>query len=125
VALGGASAAGGAPPGPAPLACFGEIGLTGELRSVGHADRRLAEAAKFGLAPVVAPRGAGAGATEVASLRAAVRAAGLSGRARARPATATETGAADPLDEGAAHPLDEGRTGSETAVAAASVSALT
>jgi DNA repair protein RadA/Sms len=32
------------------LVCaFGEIGLTGELRSVGHADRRLAEAAKFGL----------------------------------------------------------------------------
>ena len=36
-----------------PLACFGEVGLTGELRSVGHADRRLAEAAKFGLAPVL------------------------------------------------------------------------
>ena len=27
-----------------PLACFGEVGLTGELRSVGHPDRRLAEA---------------------------------------------------------------------------------
>src|SRR3954454_8248049 len=27
-----------------PLACFGEVGLTGELRSVAHADRRLAEA---------------------------------------------------------------------------------
>src|SRR6478735_8196936 len=26
-----------------PLACFGEIGLTGELRSVAHADRRLSE----------------------------------------------------------------------------------
>ncbi len=38
-----------------PLACFGEVGLTGELRSVGHADRRLAEAAKFGLSPVVGP----------------------------------------------------------------------
>ena len=35
----------------APVACFGEVGLTGELRSVGHADRRLAEAAKFGLGP--------------------------------------------------------------------------
>ena len=33
-----------------PLACFGEIGLTGELRYVGHADRRVAEALKFGLA---------------------------------------------------------------------------
>jgi DNA repair protein RadA/Sms len=38
-----------------PLACFGELGLTGELRSVGHADRRLAEAAKFGLSPVIGP----------------------------------------------------------------------
>src|SRR5437588_7973801 len=38
-----------------PLACFGELGLTGELRSVAHADRRVAEAAKFGLAPVVEP----------------------------------------------------------------------
>jgi DNA repair protein RadA/Sms len=38
-----------------PLACFGELGLTGELRSVAHADRRLAEAEKFGLTPVVEP----------------------------------------------------------------------
>ncbi len=38
-----------------PLACFGELGLTGELRSVVHADRRLAEAAKFGLSPVIEP----------------------------------------------------------------------
>jgi len=38
-----------------PLACFGEVGLTGELRSVGHADRRVAEAAKFGLGTVVSP----------------------------------------------------------------------
>jgi DNA repair protein RadA/Sms len=38
-----------------PLACFGELGLTGELRSVAHADRRLAEAGKFGLEPVVQP----------------------------------------------------------------------
>ena len=29
-----------------PLACFGELGLTGELRTVAHADRRLAEAAE-------------------------------------------------------------------------------
>ncbi|MGI8429594.1 MAG: hypothetical protein ACR2OB_09885 [Solirubrobacteraceae bacterium] len=38
-----------------PLACFGELGLTGELRTVGHGDRRLAEAAKFGLTPVIEP----------------------------------------------------------------------
>ncbi|MGZ4304411.1 MAG: DNA repair protein RadA [Solirubrobacteraceae bacterium] len=38
-----------------PLACFGELGLTGELRTVAHGDRRLAEAQKFGLTPVVEP----------------------------------------------------------------------
>jgi DNA repair protein RadA/Sms len=47
IALGGAEGQ--------PLACFGELGLTGELRSVAHADRRLSEAAKFGLGPVVEP----------------------------------------------------------------------
>lgn len=51
-----------------PLAAFGEVGLTGELRSVGHPDRRQEEAAKFGLADVVAP-------PRVTSLRAALRAA--------------------------------------------------
>ncbi len=40
-----------------PLACFGELGLTGELRTVAHADRRLAEARKFGLPPVIDPDG--------------------------------------------------------------------
>jgi DNA repair protein RadA/Sms len=38
-----------------PLACFGELGLTGELRTVAHADRRLAEAEKFGLTPAIEP----------------------------------------------------------------------
>jgi DNA repair protein RadA/Sms len=38
-----------------PVACFGEVGLTGELRTVGHAERRLEEAAKFGLRDVVHP----------------------------------------------------------------------
>jgi DNA repair protein RadA/Sms len=38
-----------------PLAVFGEVGLTGELRYVAHPDRRMAEAAKFGLTPVIAP----------------------------------------------------------------------
>ena len=58
VALAVASAHAGEPltgPEGRPLACFGEVGLTGELRTVGHADRRLAEARKFGLAPVLAP----------------------------------------------------------------------
>ncbi len=38
-----------------PLACFGEIGLTGEIRYVAHADRRVAEARKFGLGHVLGP----------------------------------------------------------------------
>src|SRR4051812_41171951 len=39
-----------------PVAAFGEVGLTGELRYVAHPERRTAEATKFGLAPV-APDG--------------------------------------------------------------------
>ncbi|HSI81773.1 MAG TPA: DNA repair protein RadA [Solirubrobacterales bacterium] len=42
-------------PGDRPLCCFGEVGLTGELRPVAHAERRSAEALKFGLGPVLAP----------------------------------------------------------------------
>jgi DNA repair protein RadA/Sms len=38
-----------------PLAAFGEIGLTGEVRHVAHPDRRLAEATKFGLDSVIGP----------------------------------------------------------------------
>ena len=56
IALALASAAKGiAPAAGAPLAAFGELGLTGELRHVGHADRRVAEARKFGLEHVVHP----------------------------------------------------------------------
>jgi DNA repair protein RadA/Sms len=60
IALALASAARGAPLacGERPLAAFGELGLTGELRHVAHPDRRIAEAAKFGLEPVLSP-GAG------------------------------------------------------------------
>jgi len=56
-----------------PLACFGEVGLTGELRPVAHADRRGAEAAKFGLGDFVSP-------DQAPTLRHALRAA-LGGRA--------------------------------------------
>jgi DNA repair protein RadA/Sms len=60
-----------------PLACFGELGLTGELRSVAHGDRRLAEAEKFGLAPVIEPE-------SQKTLQAALHAAlGRGGRTRA------------------------------------------
>jgi DNA repair protein RadA/Sms len=57
VALAVASAANGVRLGGAsrPLACFGELGLTGELRTVAHGDRRIAEARRFGLEPVVCP----------------------------------------------------------------------
>jgi DNA repair protein RadA/Sms len=49
-------------------ACFGELGLTGELRPVAHAERRGAEAARFGLEPVISP-------DTCPDLRAALRAA--------------------------------------------------
>jgi DNA repair protein RadA/Sms len=39
------------------LACFGEIGLTGGLRPVGHTDARMREARKLGVSAVVAPKG--------------------------------------------------------------------
>ena len=77
-----------------PIACFGEIGLTGELRSVAHPERRLAEAAKFGLAPTIAPAGAGRRATEAPTLRAALKsalAARAGGRAGAGGLTARST----------------------------------
>jgi DNA repair protein RadA/Sms len=59
-----------------PVAAFGEIGLTGELRYVSHAERRAAEAAKFGLQPAAA---------EARTLRAALQAV-LGGRPRERAA---------------------------------------
>ncbi|HEV7363147.1 MAG TPA: DNA repair protein RadA [Solirubrobacteraceae bacterium] len=79
VALAVAGAARGRPVGDptarTPPACFGELGLTGELRPVAHAERRIAEAARFGLEPVLAPDGAGRGARTAASLRDALRSA--------------------------------------------------
>jgi DNA repair protein RadA/Sms len=78
VALAVASAVRGVPLGgesSKPVACFGEVGLTGELRTVGHADRRLAEARKFGLDAIVGP--------EAGTLRAAVKAVLPAARPRA------------------------------------------
>jgi DNA repair protein RadA/Sms len=60
-----------------PLAAFGELGLTGELRHVGHAERRLGEAAKFGLTGVLHP------GERTATLRQALKAAAPRGQARA------------------------------------------
>jgi DNA repair protein RadA/Sms len=60
-----------------PLACFGEVGLTGELRYVAHAERRVAEALKFGLAPILGPvfKEAPRGLEPAPTLRAALAAA--------------------------------------------------
>jgi len=60
-----------------PVAAFGEIGLTGELRSVAHHDRRSEEARKFGLTQLVTPETA-------PTLREAVRLAFGSARSPSR-----------------------------------------
>ncbi len=69
VALAVASASRGTPLRGSPRACFGELGLTGELRWVGHPERRLAEAAKHGLGEVIAPPGSASGAREAGTAR--------------------------------------------------------
>jgi DNA repair protein RadA/Sms len=87
VALAVASASRGVPLKGTPRACFGELGLTGELRWVGHPERRLQEAAKHGLAGTIAPTGSGEGACEVATLRDALKAALPAGERAERPLT--------------------------------------
>ncbi len=86
VALAVASASRGVALSGTPRACFGELGLTGELRWVGHPERRLEEAAKHGLSATIAPPQSGPGACEAATLREALAAA-LGAQAR-RPARA-------------------------------------
>jgi DNA repair protein RadA/Sms len=85
IALAVASAARGIALRGSPCACFGELGLTGELRWVGHPERRLAEAARHGLEAVVAPAGSGEGASEASTLREALATALPT--SRTRPAT--------------------------------------
>ena len=79
IALALGSATKGATPGAngVPLAAFGELGLTGELRHVAHVERRLAEAAKFGLETVVHP------GERTTTLRQALRALAASAPAQA------------------------------------------
>jgi DNA repair protein RadA/Sms len=72
VALAVASASRGVPLRGTPRACFGELGLTGELRWVGHPERRLEEAAKHGCADVIAPMDSGGEACQVGTLREAL-----------------------------------------------------
>ena len=82
-----------------PLACFGEVGLTGELRFVAHPERRVAEALKFGLAPIVAPPAGERldGLSPQATLRAALQA-GLVRRRRGRDARGRVANPAGGLD---------------------------
>ena len=47
-------------PMPAETVVFGEVGLGGEVRAVGHADTRLKEAAKLGFTRAIVPAGRGA-----------------------------------------------------------------
>jgi DNA repair protein RadA/Sms len=58
---------------PANLVTFGEVGLSGEVRSVGQANRRVAEAKRLGYASAVGPsHGAVAGMKGVSSVAEAV-----------------------------------------------------
>jgi len=87
VALAVASAAGGRPLAAAdgaPRACFGELGLTGELRWVGHPERRLDEAARHGLGEVIAPPDSDERARPAANLREALALALPAGASRGR-----------------------------------------
>jgi DNA repair protein RadA/Sms len=71
VALAIASAARGVPVADG-LAAFGEVGLTGRLRPVSQAPRRLAECAKLGIAAVVAPPGTEGARLQAVSVREAL-----------------------------------------------------
>ena len=53
-----------------PLAAWGEVGLTGEVRSVAHHDRRAEEVARLGIERVVGPSGNGEDRIERALVRA-------------------------------------------------------
>ena len=59
-----------------PLACFGEVGLTGELRAVGHADRRVGRGGQVRPLPGAragGPGDAARGSSRRPRLRAAIR----------------------------------------------------
>jgi DNA repair protein RadA/Sms len=105
VALALAGAARGVPLDGSPRACFGELGLTGELRWVGHPERRLAEAAKHGLSEVIAPRDSGPGAREAATLREALALALPPAPPGARRPAARRSGAAITARRGGASPV--------------------
>jgi DNA repair protein RadA/Sms len=54
----------------ADLAVFGEVGLGGELRQVGHTRRRLSEAARLGFARAIVPGNTANGVEGIRMLRA-------------------------------------------------------
>jgi DNA repair protein RadA/Sms len=101
IALAIASAARGVPVGEG-TAAFGEIGLTGRLRSAAQVDRRLEECRKLRIATVVAPEGTtargGPRVIRAATVRQAL-AAGLEPRRRAE-GSATEAGRGAGVPEG-------------------------
>ena len=49
-------------PVPPAAALFGEVGLAGEVRAVGHTEARLKEAAKLGFEQIIMPMAGGRGA---------------------------------------------------------------
>lgn len=51
---------------PSDVVAFGEVGLAGELRQVGHASRRLAEAARMGFTRAIVPASSPNGVTGIA-----------------------------------------------------------
>jgi DNA repair protein RadA/Sms len=87
VALAVASAQRGAPVRPG-LAAFGEVGLTGRLRPVAQAERRLEECSKLGLERALVPRGTPSPSRPVLLAADTVREAVAAGLERARPKAA-------------------------------------
>ena len=65
-----------------PLACFGEIGLTGELRYVAHPERRLEEAARFGLGAAIVPSACAKAGSGLRAAAQSLRGAGAGPRRR-------------------------------------------
>ncbi len=56
---------------PGDVVLFGEVGLAGELRQVGHARRRLAEAARLGFRRAIIPANSANGVAGIETIRAA------------------------------------------------------
>ena len=66
------------------VACFGEVGLTGDVRFVSGGPRRVAELRKLGFGRIIGPEGASEGA------RAGARRGASNGRANRKEAQVVE-----------------------------------